>query len=38
MKPSLIIILLYLLFPVYVLSENIYCTGHDACRNKVLSG
>ena len=38
MKTKLIIILLYLLFPVYVLSENIYCTGHDACRNKVWSG
>ena len=38
MKTSLIIIFLCLLFPVYVLSENIYCTGHDACRNKIWSG
>ena len=38
MKTTLSIILLYLLFPVYVLSNNIYCTGHDACKNKVWSG
>ena len=38
MKTTLSIILLYLLFPVYVLSDNIYCTGHDACKNKVWSG
>ena len=38
MKTSLIIILLYLFFPMYTFSENIYCTGHDACRNKIWSG
>lgn len=38
MKTSLSIILLYLFFPSYVLSDNIYCTGHDACRNKVWTG
>ena len=38
MKTSLSVILLYLFFPAYVLSDNIYCTGHDACRNKVWTG
>ena len=38
MKATLSIILLYLFFPISVFSNNIYCTGHDACRNKVWSG
>jgi len=38
MKATLSIILLYLFFPIYVFSNNIYCTGHDACRNKIWSG
>tara|TARA_B100000963_G_scaffold70065_1_gene58415 strand:+ start:172 stop:2271 length:2100 start_codon:yes stop_codon:yes gene_type:complete len=38
MKTTLSIILLYLVFPISVFSENIYCTGHDACKNKVWSG
>ena len=38
MKTTLSIILLYLFFPISVISDNIYCTGHDACKNKVWSG
>ena len=38
MKTTLSIILLYLFFPISVFSDNIYCTGHDACKNKVWSG
>ena len=38
MKATLSIILLYLFFPMSVFSNNIYCTGHDACRNKIWSG
>ena len=38
MKTTLSIILLYFGFPISVFSNNIYCTGHDACNNKIWSG
>ena len=38
MKRLLLIFFTFLYSNTFVLANNIYCTGHDACKNKVWSG